>query len=156
MTLHRPALVDDPTLLAETLAALSTLSEALPVLFPVHPRTAARLEESGDGRLLTEAGVRVKGPLGYLDFVGLEAEAAFVLTDSGGVQEETSARGVPASRSETQRRIPGLLATQKPPTEIPRWDGRAGERGAAVLAVFLANRPTAGQGDLRYAELPVP
>lgn len=160
VTLHRPALVDDPDALSRTAAALAELSRTASVVFPVHPRTAARLEANGAARVLDEADVHVVAPVGYLEFVGLEAEAAFVLTDSGGVQEETSALGVPCFtlRDSTERpvtvelgtntvlgadpdriaEIPALLAEPREPREIPLWDGRAGERAAAVLAEFVA------------------
>jgi UDP-N-acetylglucosamine 2-epimerase (non-hydrolysing) len=165
VTLHRPALVDDPHLLTQTAAALSELSRTVPVVFPVHPRTAARLEDSGDSRVLSDAGVRVVAPVGYLEFIGLESEAAFVLTDSGGVQEETSALGVPCftlrnsterpvtvelgtntilgAEPERIREIPDLLSSQRGATPIPLWDGHAGERAAAALSEFLAPRPRA-------------
>lgn len=161
VTLHRPSLVDDPVLLDQTADGLEALSATLPVVFPVHPRTAAHLEQLGRTESLTRSGVLVVGPLGYLDFVGLEAEAAFVLTDSGGVQEETSALGVPCFtlRDSTERpvtvdlgtntilgaeprriaEIPELLTSHRAGGEIPLWDGRAGERAASVLIGFLAD-----------------
>lgn len=168
VTLHRPALVDDLELLGRTAAALADLSRAVPVVFPVHPRTAARLDESGDSRVLSDAGVKVVAPVGYLDFIGLESAAAFVLTDSGGVQEETSALGVPCftlrdsterpvtvelgtntilgAEPERIREIPGLLSASRPAAPIPLWDGRAGDRAAAVLSEFLAPRQRAAVG----------
>jgi UDP-N-acetylglucosamine 2-epimerase (non-hydrolysing) len=134
-------------------------------VFPVHPRTAARLAASGDARLLEDSGVRVVGPVGYLDFVGLQAEAAFVLTDSGGVQEESSALGVRCFtlRDSTERpvtvdlgtntvlgaeplriaEIPALLAEPRESQEIPLWDGHAGERAADVLIEFVAGKRVA-------------
>jgi UDP-N-acetylglucosamine 2-epimerase (non-hydrolysing) len=163
VTLHRPALVDDPALLTQTAAALVALAETLPVVFPVHPRTARSLEQSGDARALAAAGVRVTEPVGYLEFLGLQAEARFVLTDSGGVQEETSALGVPCFtlRDTTERpvtvelgtntvlgaepgriaEIPALLASTRPAGEIPLWDGRAGERAAGAILDYLEARP---------------
>jgi UDP-N-acetylglucosamine 2-epimerase (non-hydrolysing) len=165
VTLHRPALVDDPDALSRTAAAVAELSRTAQVVFPVHPRTSARLAARGDARVLDEAGVRVVPPVGYLEFVGLEAEAAFVLTDSGGVQEETSALGVPCFtlRDSTERpvtvelgtntvlgadperiaEIPSLLAAPREAREIPLWDGRAGERAANVVAGFLAGERVA-------------
>jgi UDP-N-acetylglucosamine 2-epimerase (non-hydrolysing) len=165
VTLHRPALVDDAALLAETAAGLAALARELPVVFPVHPRTRSRLDELGATARLAEAGVRVADPLGYVEFVGLEAGAALVLTDSGGVQEETSALGVRCFtlRDTTERpvtvelgtntvlgarpqriaEIPALLASERPAQEIPLWDGRAGERAAQVLRAFVAERPAA-------------
>jgi len=160
VTLHRPSLVDNDEPLHLTATALAELSGITPIVFPVHPRTAARLEASGDAPLLEDAGVRVVGPVGYLDFVGLQAEAAFVLTDSGGVQEETSVLGVRCFtlRDTTERpvtvelgtntvlgadprriaEIPTLLAEPRHSQEIPLWDGHAGERAADVLIEFVA------------------
>lgn len=162
VTLHRPALVDNPTLLSETVDGLVALAETCPVVFPVHPRTREHLSVGGHERRLVDAGVLLSGPLGYLAFLGLEAEARFVLTDSGGVQEETSALGVRCFtlRNQTERevtvrlgtntvlgarpdQIAGIteqLETPKPGGPIPLWDGRAGERAAAVLHGFLADR----------------
>jgi UDP-N-acetylglucosamine 2-epimerase (non-hydrolysing) len=157
VTLHRPALVDDPVLLGETVARLARLSEELPLVFPAHPRTARRLEALGP----PPAGSRliVTPPLGYLAFVGLEAAARFVLTDSGGVQEETSALDIPCFtlRETTERpvtvelgtnvvlglrperiaEIPALLARPKAAQPIPLWDGRAGERAAVAILEAL-------------------
>ena len=160
VTLHRPALVDDPARLAAVAGKLVDLTESLPVVFPLHPRTRVRLEAAGLqlGRLaLTE-------PLDYLDFVALQASARLVVTDSGGVQEETSALGVPCLtyRDNTERavtvelgtnRLVGVdpaalalaaaeelarpLASVRP---IPLWDGRAGERAADAIVALLARR----------------
>ncbi|HUP33388.1 MAG TPA: UDP-N-acetylglucosamine 2-epimerase (non-hydrolyzing) [Gaiellaceae bacterium] len=166
VTLHRPALVDDPALLAETVDGLVTLAELCPIVFPVHPRTREQLAGAGHERRLTEAGVLLSGPLGYLAFLGLEAEARFVLTDSGGVQEESSALGVRCFtlRNQTEREvterlgtntvlgarpgeiasIPRRLETPKPGEPIPLWDGQAGGRAAEVLLAFIAgSRSTA-------------
>src|SRR5215210_1268795 len=155
VTLHRPALVDEPSLLAATVEGLVALAAREPVLFPIHPRTRDRLAAAGHDRSLEEAGVILSGPLGYLAFLGLEAEARFVLTDSGGVQEETSALGVPCFtlRDVTERPVtvelgtntvlgadpaaitlvPALLAESRTPRAIPLWDGAAGRRAAEVL-----------------------
>jgi UDP-N-acetylglucosamine 2-epimerase (non-hydrolysing) len=157
VTLHRPALVDDPARLRSVAVRLSELSREFPLVFPVHPRTRHRLEELrldvADDRLV------LSEPVGYHDFLGLEAEARFVLTDSGGVQEETSALGVRCFtlRDTTERpvtvelgtntvlgvdpdritEIPALLAVGRKAREIPYWDGAAGRRAAAaVLEVF--------------------
>jgi UDP-N-acetylglucosamine 2-epimerase (non-hydrolysing) len=161
VTLHRPALVDDPELLAETFRALGELAGEVPLVFPVHPRTHQRIAAQG----LEVGSLRLTEPLGYVEFVGLEAEARFVLTDSGGIQEETSALGVPCFtlRDSTERpvtlelgtntllgldpatitEIPGHLARPRSYYEIPLWDGRAGERAAIVLAAFLEQSRTA-------------
>lgn len=153
VTLHRPALVDGP-LLGETVAQLAALARQLPVIFPVHPRTRKMmegLEPEHPGLLLIE-------PLGYLDFLSLLADARGVLTDSGGIQEETTYLGVPCFtlRANTERpvtvtsgtntllglepgaiaRIPALLqerAGSPPPEPPPFWDGRAAQRIADVI-----------------------
>ncbi len=92
LTLHRPALVDDPDKLGDVLGALNQLTDSLPILFPVHPRTAQMIDRL---KLRPSADLHLTGPLGYLDFVACESDAAIVLTDSGGVQEETTCLGVP-------------------------------------------------------------
>ncbi|MCO5316595.1 MAG: UDP-N-acetylglucosamine 2-epimerase (non-hydrolyzing), partial [Solirubrobacterales bacterium] len=110
VTLHRPALVDGP-LLFEAVDRLKQVATDLPVLFPVHPRTRARLEAeggTGDG-----TGLRLIDPVGYLEFLSLEADAAAVLTDSGGIQEETTYLGVPCFtlRDNTERPVTIELGT---------------------------------------------
>src|SRR5436190_11655707 len=161
VTLHRPALVDNGDRLRAVAEALISLAEDLPVIFPVHPRTQSRLDRIGFGReALGSIGLRVCAPLGYLDFLALEAKARFVLTDSGGVQEETSALAVPCftlrdtterpvtvelgtntilgADPEKVRSIPQLLDARTPPAEqIPLWDGKAGLRTARVISGFL-------------------
>jgi UDP-N-acetylglucosamine 2-epimerase (non-hydrolysing) len=166
VTLHRPALVDDSALLRRAVDALVDLTHRLPVIFPVHPRTEARLREAGlDPEQLRATGLTLTPSLGYLEFLALEAKAAFVLTDSGGVQEETSALGVQCFtlRDNTERpvtvergtntvlgvdpagirSIPERLAKDDRPSaaSIPLWDGKAGGRAAAVIADFLAAAP---------------
>jgi UDP-N-acetylglucosamine 2-epimerase (non-hydrolysing) len=152
VTLHRPALVDGP-LLPETLAQLAALAREMPVVFPVHPRTRKMMESldaEHPGLLLTE-------PLGYLDFLSLLADAGAVLTDSGGIQEETTYLGIPCFtlRANTERPItisagtntllgldpaaiagiPAALAARgAPPSEPPPlWDGHAAERIAEIV-----------------------
>jgi UDP-N-acetylglucosamine 2-epimerase (non-hydrolysing) len=147
VTLHRPRLVDDPDLLARTIAALDHVAESLPVIFPVHPRTRKNLD--GSTRvLMTE-------PLPYRQFLSLEAKAAAVVTDSGGIQEETTVLRVPCFtlRENTERPItielgtntllgleperlrelPTLLAEPKHGQIPPLWDGHAGERAAEEI-----------------------
>jgi UDP-N-acetylglucosamine 2-epimerase (non-hydrolysing) len=155
VTLHRPALVDGP-LLRPAMERLSEVARELPVLFPVHPRTRKMLNGA------TYPGVTLIDPLGYLDFLSLEAEAGAVLTDSGGIQEETTYLGVPCFtlRDNTERpvtvragtnvllgldperirSIPDLLRARNganpgggQPTRPDRWDGKAAERVADVL-----------------------
>ncbi len=144
-TLHRPSNVDDPARLAALLAALRTIAAERPVIFPVHPRTRARLAEHG---LVTD-GVTLVDPLGYIDMLAWLDSAHAVVTDSGGVQEESTALGVPCLtvRDNTERPItitegtnqlvrdpgalPALVRTAMRPVSLRRpegWDGRAGER----------------------------
>jgi UDP-N-acetylglucosamine 2-epimerase (non-hydrolysing) len=159
VTLHRPSLVDDPARLAPTLEVLADVAERMPVLFPLHPRTRRRLDES-DLRL--PAGVRLLEPLSYLDFIALEETARLVVTDSGGVQEETSALSVPCLtyRTTTERHVTVDLGTNRligldpqalreaclaeldgarkqPRAPIPLWDGAAGPRAAAAVAELV-------------------
>ena len=153
VTLHRPALVDGP-LLGAAIDALAAVSESMPVVFPVHPRTRAALGERA-GRL--PEGLMLTDPVGYLDFLSLEADARAALTDSGGIQEETTYLGVPCFtlRDNTERpitiehgtnhllgldperiaEVPGLVAAagRGPVDPPPLWDGRAAERLAAVV-----------------------
>ena len=156
VTLHRPSNVDDPEILEGVLAAMAELARDLPVIFPVHPRTRSRMEEFGLQDLTSLAGgLRLTEPFGYLDFLALERCAALVLTDSGGVQEETTYLGVPCLtlRSNTERPVTITQGTnrlapsrQDALVEIARetlsldmgretgyrppelWDGRAAER----------------------------
>lgn len=159
-TLHRPHVVDDDVRLAEVIAALARLASQLPVLLPAHPRTAARLAALRPSGLEQ---VRVVEPLDYLDFLALEDMARLVITDSGGVQEETTVLGVPCFtyRENTERPVTVSLGTntlvgtspaaleaacrrelevERPsfePGRIPLWDGRAGPRAARAIAEFL-------------------
>jgi UDP-N-acetylglucosamine 2-epimerase (non-hydrolysing) len=164
VTLHRPKLVDDPERLSEAMHALLALSEEHPLIFPVHPRTLERIEQQGLDRLIAGSRLLLTAPLGYLAFIGLEADARFVLTDSGGIQEETSALGVPCFtlRDSTERpvtlelgtnvllglapagiaEVPGLLAETRAPVPIPLWDGQAGPRAAQALLSFLHSADT--------------
>jgi UDP-N-acetylglucosamine 2-epimerase (non-hydrolysing) len=153
VTLHRPALVDGP-LLPEAIEQLAALAREMPVVFPVHPRTRSMMEaveSEHRGLLLTD-------PLGYLDFLSLLADAGAVLTDSGGIQEETTYLGIPCFtlRANTERPItitagtntllgldPAAISTipeklsqrpQAPPKPPPLWDGHAAERIAEIVA----------------------
>jgi UDP-N-acetylglucosamine 2-epimerase (non-hydrolysing) len=156
VTLHRPALVDVPELLERTLAALDDVTRSLPVVFPVHPRTQQMLVATG---LADRTNVMLGPPLPYHQFLSLEADAAAVLTDSGGVQEETTALGVPCFtlRDNTERPvtvrlgtntvlglepeairdIPSLLGRERSVRMPPLWDGRAGERAADAVERLL-------------------
>ncbi len=155
VTLHRPALVDGP-LLMEALIELDALSRTHPVVFPMHPRTRARASAftpSGSELYLVDA-------VGYVDFLALERHARAVITDSGGVQEETTFLGVPCFtlrdnterpvtvtqgtnrllglRLEALREVPWMAASSRSPLSPPAgWDGRAGERVAEVIADAL-------------------
>jgi UDP-N-acetylglucosamine 2-epimerase (non-hydrolysing) len=160
VTLHRPANVDDPAVFAALLEALTALAADLPLVFPVHPRTRRHVDA-----LRGLPGIIVTEPLGYLDFISLQAQAAVVLTDSGGVQEETTVLGVPCLtlRDNTERPITvdegtnvlvgrdtaGILRAArdalsgKVPSRRPAlWDGRAGER---IADVILAGAPVGGR-----------
>ncbi len=153
-TLHRPGNVDDPKDVEELVAAMHAVADQAQVVIPLHPRGRARLEAAG---FLDHEGMRVIDPLGYLEFMGLVRGAAAVVTDSGGVQEETTVLGVPCltlrpnterpvtithgtnqlvDRSTLPDRVAEVLAAG--PLETwdvpPLWDGRAGERIARVLA----------------------
>lgn len=159
VTLHRPSNVDAPDALARMVDVMVAVQERLPVVFPVHPRTRSRLAEAGLlTRLEALPEVRLTEPLGYLEFLGLMAGARLVLTDSGGVQEETTILGVPCLtvRENTERpvtithgtnRLVGTepariiaavdetLAAPRPDGRRPElWDGRAAERIVGVLA----------------------
>jgi UDP-N-acetylglucosamine 2-epimerase (non-hydrolysing) len=158
VTLHRAANVDNPTILVGILDGLAEVAARLPVVFPVHPRTRGRLAEFGlSDRVGRMSGLRLIEPLGYLDFLGLMASAKLVITDSGGIQEETTILGVPcATLRETTERpytVESGTNTLVPPTAeamraaLPRilsapprakstniiTDGKAGERIAAIL-----------------------
>src|SRR5205823_2791371 len=104
LTLHRPSNVDDDQALRGLMGAINRASERLPVVFPVHPRTRDRMGRAG---IATAPGVRLAEPLPYLAFLGMMARARCVLTDSGGIQEETTALGVPCLtlRENTERPI---------------------------------------------------
>jgi UDP-N-acetylglucosamine 2-epimerase (non-hydrolysing) len=167
LTLHRPANVDDPERLITLLDRLATITASMPVIFPIHPRTAKRLDDHGLRGVA--ARLRLVPPLGYLDFLALTDHAACVLTDSGGIQEETTVLGVPCFtiRDNTERPVTiehgtntlvgadardleaafaDFRATGGKRGRIPElWDGRAGERVADVVAAALGGRPPAPQ-----------
>jgi UDP-N-acetylglucosamine 2-epimerase (non-hydrolysing) len=156
LTLHRPSNVDDTTSLAKVMGPILDLSRHVPVVFPVHPRTRDRLQASG----LSSPGLRVVEPLGYLDFLKLLIHARLVLTDSGGIQEETTVLRVPCItlRENTERPATmtygtnvlvgtdpvliraginaALEAPRLPAEPPPKWDGKAAERIADVLVAW--------------------
>jgi UDP-N-acetylglucosamine 2-epimerase (non-hydrolysing) len=107
VTLHRPSNVDDPEVLERLLKVLVQISKQTPLLFPIHPRTESRLAAAGLGKLLANSAITTIAPQGYLDMLGLMKDARVVLTDSGGIQEETTALGVPCItlRDNTERPI---------------------------------------------------
>lgn len=158
LTLHRPSNVDDPAALAPIVDALRVIGRELPIVFPVHPRTRQRLESFGvgmpDGMIVTE-------PLGYIDFLSLTSNARVILTDSGGLQEESTALGIPCLtlRENTERpatveqgtnRVVGMrtdailaafrdaMSGRIEARRPPLWDGHTAPRAAAVLTAFLA------------------
>ncbi|MBW7906889.1 MAG: UDP-N-acetylglucosamine 2-epimerase (non-hydrolyzing) [Phycisphaerae bacterium] len=159
LTLHRPSNVDDPLVFGRLLDALERISADLQVVFPIHPRTRANLARLGlQPRLDALRGLRLVEPLGYLEFLRLMADAAVVLTDSGGIQEETTILGVwcltlrenterPVTLTsgtntlvgtDPQRIVAAYERCRKTPLGEPRvpekWDGRAAERIAELLA----------------------
>lgn len=168
LTLHRPANVDDGAVLGRLLEAVDTIAPDFPVIFPVHPRTRERL--AAPGASAERRNLRPVAPLGYLDFLRLLEEAALVLTDSGGIQEETTVLGVPCLtlRENTERpatlehgtnRLVGLepqriveaarAALAQPAwngTCPPLWDGHAAERIVDILAERMRARAIAGSG----------
>ncbi|MDR0966412.1 MAG: UDP-N-acetylglucosamine 2-epimerase (non-hydrolyzing) [Myxococcales bacterium] len=165
VTLHRPANVDARETLQATISVIESIAARLPVFFSIHPRTRARLESLDlSARLDRVAGLTSLPPLGYDDFVTLMRHARLVATDSGGIQEETTALGIPCLtlRDETERpitviegtnRVVGLsdvtvgqavdesLAGRSKTGRVPEgWDGHAGERIAQALLSFVRNR----------------
>jgi UDP-N-acetylglucosamine 2-epimerase (non-hydrolysing) len=178
LTLHRPANVDAPGILRELLEALQALARHLPIVFPVHPRIEPRLARQGNlswvraesGESVPGKGIACLPPLGYLDFIALVSRARLVLTDSGGVQEETTILGVPCLtlRDTTERpvtvthgtnRVIGTDPTRilhealrtldhplRPASPPPLWDGRAAER----IVEILLDRTRAGSVQDRW------
>lgn len=169
VTLHRPSNVDDPARLEGIVAALAEISRRLPLVFAMHPRTRARVDAAGLASHLASARILVTPPLGYLDMLGLMREARVVITDSGGVQEETTALGVPCLtvRDNTERPITiaegtNTLVGSSPQAlvaaavtalsgegkrgRIPElWDGRAAHRVVQHVLDFLERRQPAAQ-----------
>lgn len=155
ITLHRPSNVDEPVMLQKLMATLLTISQELPLLFPIHPRTRQRLEQLA--LPLSQAQITFTQPLGYLEFLALQRQAKVVITDSGGIQEESTYLGVPCLtvRENTERPITvtvgtnllvgqdlqrlsvetqRILAGQAKQGAIPPlWDGKAGLRIAELL-----------------------
>jgi UDP-N-acetylglucosamine 2-epimerase (non-hydrolysing) len=160
LTLHRPSNVDSVDKLSELMSAIDALAREVPVIFPVHPRTKQRLAEAGATH---HRQLRLIDPVGYLDFLCLLSKATLVLTDSGGIQEETTALGVPCLtlRENTERPITisqgtnllvgtdrakiinaasNILAGKGKAGRIPPlWDGKAAERIVEILLRVAAN-----------------
>jgi UDP-N-acetylglucosamine 2-epimerase (non-hydrolysing) len=164
LTLHRPESTDDKEMLGKALEAVAAASALIPVVYPVHPRTAKRIEEFGLTERLRSASIRAIPPLGYLDFLKLMTHARLVLTDSGGIQEETTVLQVPCLtlRNETERPVTvtegtnvvvgldrgkvaretaKILKGKGKKGKIPAlWDGRAAGRIARVILRRFARR----------------
>jgi UDP-N-acetylglucosamine 2-epimerase (non-hydrolysing) len=160
VTLHRPANVDEAGQLAEIVSALSVISRDVPLCWPMHPRTRTRMESNN---IHLPERIHVLGPLGYYDFLCMQANASVILTDSGGIQEESTVLGVPCLtvRENTERpvtithgtnRLAGvskgsilsawneMRQNPKAGATPPLWDGKAGERCLATVKAFLHAR----------------
>lgn len=157
VTLHRPSNVDDPLMLKQIIDTLGEISRTLPIVFPIHPRTRARMADS-DIKVSGNGNLQLVEPIGYLDFLCLQQRAKLVITDSGGIQEETTYLGVPCLtvRENTERPITvtmganvligkdmeylkfefsNILSKKTKKGAIPPlWDGKAGERIATIVA----------------------
>ena len=160
VTLHRPANVDHPEVLQSLLSVLADISRDIPLVFPVHPRTRQRIIDAGLEPMIASSALHMTGPLGYLEMLGMMKDARLVLTDSGGIQEETTALGVPCVtlRENTERPITveqgtntivgtdpqaihacvaDILRTGGKSGCIPElWDGQAAERIVETIALW--------------------
>ena len=151
VTLHRPSNVDNPAILEKLCTKLSDISKKIPLIFPVHPRTAAKLKKYNLNKIIEDAeSIHWINPLGYIEFMNLVFNSQFIITDSGGIQEETTYLGIPCLtlRSNTERPVTITLGTNRlcTPEEIPDmtdsiisghfpkgsipelWDGNTAER----------------------------
>jgi UDP-N-acetylglucosamine 2-epimerase (non-hydrolysing) len=164
VTLHRPSNVDDVAVLARLLKVLGQISQRTPLLFPMHPRTASRIAAAGLEGLLADSAITTIPPQGYLEMLGLLKDARVVLTDSGGIQEETTALGVPCItlRENTERPITvsqgtntvvgtdvdqilacyqDVIETGGKVSRVPElWDGKAAERIVQVVNQWAVHR----------------
>jgi UDP-N-acetylglucosamine 2-epimerase (non-hydrolysing) len=156
VTLHRPSNVDDAGQLRAIVEKLVAMAKRLPLVFPVHPRTRQRLKDFGLASALEGPAIKLTEPLSYIEFMSLVLDSRFALTDSGGVQEETSYLGIPCLtlRENTERPITVSLGTnrlvnigsldeavsrvlngpKRSECAIPLWDGRTAQRVVASLA----------------------
>ncbi|MGD8639620.1 MAG: UDP-N-acetyl glucosamine 2-epimerase, partial [Gammaproteobacteria bacterium] len=161
LTMHRPSNVDDAPTLRRLLEVVNRVSRSLPVIFPMHPRTRKRISDFGLERLLDYHRLYVKEPLGYLEMLGLMAAARVILTDSGGIQEESTSLGVPCLtlRENTERPITvtegtntivgtdaaailkafdHIIDTGGKAGNIPeKWDGNASQRIVEIIESWL-------------------
>jgi UDP-N-acetylglucosamine 2-epimerase (non-hydrolysing) len=164
LTLHRPSNVDDPAVLEKLLLELVRISQSTPLVFPIHPRTEAAIAAAGLGDLLNDVAITTLPPQGYLEMLGMMKDARFVLTDSGGIQEETTALGVPCItlRENTERPITVHLGTNTivgtdagkiqaayeevmttggKAGRVPElWDGNAAQRIVQVINQWVVGR----------------
>jgi UDP-N-acetylglucosamine 2-epimerase (non-hydrolysing) len=162
VTLHRPSNVDEPAALRESVSILCEVAERVPLVWPVHPRSRRNIERFGLASLLAGSRIALLPPQGYLEMLGLLGEARVVLTDSGGIQEETTALAVPCltlrenterpitveqgtntvvgrNRGRIQECVDDILRTGGKRGRVPElWDGRAAERIAEDLSRWLA------------------
>jgi UDP-N-acetylglucosamine 2-epimerase (non-hydrolysing) len=162
--MHRPSNVDQPDVLESLLGVLREISSSIPLVFALHPRTKANIDRFGLVHLINNTSMIMLPPQGYLEMLGLMAGARIVLTDSGGLQEETTALGVPCltMRENTERPITieqgtntmvgrnidlirhqasEVLAGRGKSGRVPEyWDGQAAERIATDLATWLIER----------------
>jgi len=165
VTLHRPSNVDDPKVLERLISVLSQVSKDIPLIFPVHPRTQQKIAEAGLQSLISTPRFYCLPPLGYLEMLGMMKDARLVLTDSGGIQEETTALGIPCItlRESTERPITVEQGTniivgsdqEKILDSVSRilggggklgripdlWDGKSAERIAQVISTWVKTLP---------------
>jgi UDP-N-acetylglucosamine 2-epimerase (non-hydrolysing) len=163
LTLHKPENVDDSKTFKSIINAIGTFASKIPVVFPAHPRTKLNIDKYDLSPYLERAGIKLVNPMGYLDFIKLESEAAFVMTDSGGVQEETTFLNIPCLtlKETTERpvttvegtntlvgRFPERIAAEaerilsgnvKEGTKPKYWDGEAGKRIAEAFIKIRQN-----------------
>jgi len=166
LTMHRPGNVDTVEKLVELMQCILSISEELPVVFPCHPRTAKRLKEFDIENVKNNSSLKIVEPLGYLDFLKLQSEAKLVVTDSGGIQEETTYLGVPCLtiRENTERpvtveigtnticgtdpeniieNVRQILKSDQKQGSIPElWDGHTASRIVEILKEKLVLRET--------------